>query len=59
MKRLEHDTTAPRRLTLRRRTLQPRPEDAGVAEEAELARAGWAELARAARDEVCRLGRFP
>jgi hypothetical protein len=46
MKRLSWDTTAPRRLTVGRRAPHPRPEDAAVAEEAQLLRAAWDELRR-------------
>jgi hypothetical protein len=41
MNRLSWDTTAPRRLTGKRATPQPRPEDGLVAAEAELVRVGW------------------
>jgi hypothetical protein len=40
MNRLSWDTTAPRRPTGKRAALQPRPEDAGVSEAADLIRAG-------------------
>jgi len=43
MNRLSHDTTAPRRLSGKRRPApQPRPEDAALAAEAELIRVAWA-----------------
>lgn len=42
MNRLSRDTTAPRRLSVKRTpSLTPRPEDAAVAAEAELIRVAW------------------
>jgi hypothetical protein len=41
MNRLSWDSTAPRRLNGKKQW-QPRPEDGGVAEEAELIRVAWA-----------------
>jgi hypothetical protein len=42
MNRLSWDTTAPRRLSAKRApSPNPRPEDAGVAAEAELIRVAW------------------
>jgi hypothetical protein len=46
MKRLSWVTSAPRRVTAGRKAPQPRPEDAAVAEEAELVHAAWDELRR-------------